>query len=373
MTKYFAITKTSIIVFIVTFILAFFASLAHAENISVDPNPDTQNDQLVVQKYRISFPVADLGNCNSITECKSYCSDATHQTACINFAKAHGFYKQNQDDQVLSAAKTELGCDSKEACQAFCGQQEHWQACGDFARKYHLGGQKPEASSSGQIKKEELLQKAQQFLGCSSLDSCKGFCTQPQNQTACQEFARVIGLQSGAPTAKPEGCTSAMCRAYCDKNPDQCRQFSAGAKDHMVPNQLPPRPNTAACRNLKEKLASGSAIPQELKTQYVNLCLQNPYSISTKSGVTSVKTESYCIGHPAECGLDKEAYCRQYPQNCQVFSPTPITKEDFCRQYPDKCNLYSAPPQPTAGTESNIKGIATANNLIQNILHFFGF
>ena len=44
---------------------------------------------LYAQEDTIVFPVAELGNCESEQECKSYCDDPTNMRACITFAKEH--------------------------------------------------------------------------------------------------------------------------------------------------------------------------------------------------------------------------------------------------------------------------------------------
>ena len=205
----------------------------------------------VTQKYHLIFPIADLGNCNSLTECKNYCEDVSHMSDCINFAKNHGFYKAPpsppSESSILEAAKSELGCDSKEACQQFCGLQENWIKCGEFAKKHSLGKPqpKPEASSSA------VLEKAKAILGCLSYDQCKSFCSVEQNRIKCQYFGRIIAsLKSTVSNITPKpsvlpnittqggSCNSfdSCVKFYCSRYPDQCQQITEKLKSRFSQN-----------------------------------------------------------------------------------------------------------------------------------------
>ena len=158
-----------------------------------------------VEKYKISFPITELGNCNSLSECKAFCADLANQQACINFAKKKGFYKQEvsadtgktnssvdvSKETLLKDAKGELGCDSEESCRAFCGQQANWEKCGEFARKHKLSSSKTDPTN------KEILYQAKELLGCSNYDQCKNFCQKPENSQRCNEFAKLVGLKGG--------------------------------------------------------------------------------------------------------------------------------------------------------------------------------
>ena len=52
-----------------------------------------QGPEDLVKNYKINFPIAELGNCVSYTECRLYCEDPLNQNACTTYAKAKGFSK----------------------------------------------------------------------------------------------------------------------------------------------------------------------------------------------------------------------------------------------------------------------------------------
>jgi hypothetical protein len=119
--------------------------------------------------YNIVFPIATLGNCTSIEDCRLYCSDAANQTACVAYAKQKGFYKAqevaNKQRAIIAAAKQALGCTTQAECKAFCNFKENRVACRRFAEANGLV-RKPIrrlidtfASKSGQLRDVRQLQK----------------------------------------------------------------------------------------------------------------------------------------------------------------------------------------------------------------------
>jgi hypothetical protein len=299
-----------------------------------------------IKKYNLIFPVAELGNCGSLTECKNFCEDLSNISACINFAKQKGFYKAPpsppSEATLLEVAKQELGCDSKEACQQFCGLQENWLKCGEFAKKHKLGKppEKSEASSSA------VLEKAKQFLGCGSLDQCKSFCSKVENRTKCDEFAKVMStLKRAIPSLplKPGegrggeninidtklcGSLEACKEYYCSRNPELCRQ-------------------------IEQKIQS-TIIQKYLATQSAEV---------------------------------KKLYCQKFPQNCGGLKIDP-TNASYSAEYYQKataciktsgctwlgnnggcsCKDSQATTQPGTLTTPSVQGISKEPNFFQRLL-----
>lgn len=132
------------------------------------------------QHSQLTFPIAELGNCNNVQTCKVYCDQPQNHEACIAFAKSKGLHKTKvsaHKADALTFAKSELGCDSITSCKALCEQKENHQKCQVFANKRGLAHSPPEH--------EELLTKAKQNLSCDSFESCKALCDQKENYTKC--------------------------------------------------------------------------------------------------------------------------------------------------------------------------------------------
>ncbi len=223
---------------------------------------DSSSSANPAAKYGITFPVAELGNCNSLNACKTFCQDITNKDACIAFAKKKGFYKEKEamanQQTLLTSAKSELGCDSADSCKQFCGEQQNWIKCGEFAKKHGLGVKLPQGSPQASPR-PDLLEKAGQFLGCTSEDSCKAFCSQIENHQKCMDFARLIGLIQRS-------------------NDD-----SSGSG-----RPLPPISTRPDCQNLTQRFGTNSAA---LKDFYVKNCFPNP-SVKPSSGFSPIPRPS---------------------------------------------------------------------------------
>ena len=48
------------------------------------------------QESSITFPVADLGGCESKEACKAYCDIETNKESCLSFAESRGLMKKRK-------------------------------------------------------------------------------------------------------------------------------------------------------------------------------------------------------------------------------------------------------------------------------------
>ena len=184
----------------------------------------------------VAFPIAELGNCSSISECKEYCNDPINKDICIAYAKEKGFYNEekleSKKDEILQKAASELGCTTKEECKEMCALEENLEKCSSFAKKYSLPGGKNTNSESA-----STLKKAQASLGCTTKESCKAVCELEENVTKCSEFAKVNNLSGGVKKTGPGGCTSEeTCKAYCEKDENRsvCSEYGFIKKKSFV-------------------------------------------------------------------------------------------------------------------------------------------
>lgn len=319
MIKYFTITKRSAIAFIVSFLLMFVAvSLSHAIESTASSSAET------TQKYHISFPIAELGNCGSLSECRKFCDDPVNHDTCINFAKKKGFYRESVKESsnkgtIIDDAKSELGCDSEDSCKSFCGQQQNWQKCGDFARKHHLGGGQTEDPG-----KAEILAKAKQVLGCNSYEECKNFCSNEANKQKCDEFAKSVHLRGGVEKKGPGGCSSEeTCRTYCSdpNNFNECSQYGQQSSGGFR--------GPGGC---------------DSEVSCKAFCQQHPEACKTIRSYGGPQSPA-----AYENANERAAFCRQYPEKCaNASSSGTLTPEIYCKLNPDKCPRYSPSSTPTS-------------------------
>lgn len=268
------------------------------------------------QTSNITFPIAQLGNCSSVADCKTYCDDPTHLDSCIAFAKEKGFYKEtsldSQKEAILEDAKTTLGCDSLDSCKIFCQNSANASACSDFAKKHSLKG------GNSQID-NVTLDKAKTELGCDNAASCMALCDQEENKAKCASFAKENGLRGGHETNGPGGCTSeSSCKTFCS-NPNNFQVCSSFVKDH-------------------EGSESGKR------------------TFTGPGGCTSEDScRAYCQKNPTICHLPSTE--KETGDRPDVLSGTPVptnmSRDDFCHLHPDACPTPSDTRQITPNiTES---------------------
>ncbi len=332
MTKFFAIRKSTWIAFFVSILASFLmAVVTHAQS----------SEEQVAAKYGVKFPVAELGNCNSITECRNFCEDPVNQTVCIAFAKKKGFYKEpevatGKKEEIIAAAKAELGCDSESSCRSFCSDQANFDKCDVFAKKRGLSGGQVEDLAKGKI-----LEKAKEILGCSSPDSCAAFCSDEANRQRCSEFAKSTGLRGGEQRTGPGGCSSEeTCKAFCSDpgNFQVCRGFSESSggkfsgpggcsseqscKDYC-------KSNPDSCRNFAAQSSGGDT--------YRRYCDENPDKCRQDQGEQKREFEKFCLQNPDKCKeVEDESRRGEYnPEQMCARSPNCKWEENTC-----KCGFY---------------------------------
>lgn len=182
----------------------------------------------------ITFPIAELGGCASVNECRAYCENPQNQEACMSFARQKGIGQYKQQNDMLERAKQELGCTSMQSCQAYCNDPGNADRCMEFASRHA-----PPEVREQMGKTREMMQRAKQTLGCDSFANCQAVCQNPQNAERCARFAEEHAppevrqkiqefKQRVSEQAREHGlpCDSfEACRAYCQSNPGECQEF----------------------------------------------------------------------------------------------------------------------------------------------------
>lgn len=203
----------------------------------------------------LTFPIAELGNCTTVSACKAYCTITQNQAACRAYGQAHGL---TQKERLVERATEELGCTTKEECTTFCQEETNRDACEAFARRYHLKI----------AVKNRLVEAAKTELGCTTAQECRALCSLPENQSKCAAFAQRMGVVNSkreelVERAKEQlGCTSfESCRAFCQEgvNQEKCRNFGA-AVGQGVKNTLQ---QNLGCTTAEECKAVCEASPEK--------------------------------------------------------------------------------------------------------------
>lgn len=147
-----------------------------------------------VNPFDISYPVAELGNCGSQEECKSFCDNSDNQVACVEWAQGKGFATEGEVKRVKDmrrfndeeAAPIEDfgpgGCKTPRECDMFCRVLENLIECMSYS------------VSHGYMSQEEadkILAKANKGGpgGCKNERECDDFCRKTENIETCMNFA----------------------------------------------------------------------------------------------------------------------------------------------------------------------------------------
>lgn len=196
----------------------------------------------------ITFPIDELGGCESEAACFSYCESPDNYDACMAFAADNGLAEEEEIEQYeqVKEALNEGGpggCDSHESCESYCSVVENLDECIAFGEEH---GIMDDVELEEARKVQQALEGGAQLPGgCTGKDACEAYCEDPANMEECFAFAQAVGfideeeaeeaqaamelMQSGE---TPGGCTShESCEAYCEDpaNMDECLDFGVKA------------------------------------------------------------------------------------------------------------------------------------------------
>lgn len=274
-----------------------------------------------------SYPIAELGNCDSQSSCANYCEIPQNTPACWSYGK----YLMNADQDVLGDATSALtptptitfnitypvadlgNCKDAANCFSYCSYPEHAMACYNFAMSHKIA----KAKEIKTVKIIKSLEAAKLELGCSTKDECRIFCSLSANFDKCRTFAAKEGLEeqttasSSARISTPEiidaaraelGCNARLdCATFCAKaeNREKCIAFSQ--KYNIGP---PPKPYITP--------AIGTSNNQSTQTGTLN-----PAAVKMLTGDTK---------YPAACTTSEACikYCNSHAAECKGFDPAKI-------------------------------------------------
>lgn len=387
-----------------------------------------QSDQEeIAQKYGITFPIVELGNCQDLDACKSYCDDIAYKDVCISYAQEKGFYQESQqmenpasaksDEEILKLAKVELGCDSYDACMKFCDQEGNWSRCEEFAYKHGLGGEEMK-------KMREVMDK----LGCSTPSFCMSFCSNPDNMTKCMETFQSVGFDTGIANISLEECQklnpSLQCKiegsiCTCSEPPEVWCGKVGGAGETCTWDG-----NQCTCWNPKEcesypgcKFTGKSCECSQSQEDSDNWCAKQPGcswngstcnctgGSSESPEVSCSKSGSYCKwnGNVCDCSEPPEVWCGKTPgcswngSTCDCSGQISPLREQLMQECLQKancswdeanhsCNCQEAYPTPTycppdqdygedgrcisPSTTSGVQGATTSLGLLEKIWYW---
>ena len=215
------------------------------------------------EESSITFPVAELGNCESKMECKQYCDIPENREPCLSFAEKNGLMSREEAAiaRKLGNETGPGGCRGQE-CETYCEDESNAEECIAFAEKHDL------------IPKEEL-EIAKKMIGKTGPGGCRGsackkYCEDSAHMEECIAFAEENGLMPPEELAKakkmrnitgPGGCRGQECKTYCDDpaHGEECLRFAEE-------NGLMPPEEIERAKKMIGKSGPGGCKGQECRT-----------------------------------------------------------------------------------------------------------
>lgn len=191
----------------------------------------------------VSYPVAELGGCESREACHAYCEQPENMEQCIAFARDNGIMDERQAhraEQFAAQLEEEGGpgdCRTPKECRAYCEEPGNLKECIAFAQESGMVG---DAELEKMQTMARLIEEGKTPGGCRSRSECEAYCEESGNMEECIAFAKEAGFISGKQAEAiqgpgfegPGGCRSrSECEAYCSRpaNQQTCFQF---AREH---------------------------------------------------------------------------------------------------------------------------------------------
>lgn len=358
----------------------------------------------IAKKYGITFPVKELGNCNSILNCEAFCDKEENQQVCTDFAKTKGLHQEStlvsDEDKFLKLAQKELGCKSQDECMAFCDAKDNWRICADFAKRNGLDG-------GGVAQMEEAMQQ----LGCNSPKSCMDYCSNPLNMPKCMQTFKNAGFAVGS--AEPieqwcpkqargpqescviEGGNTCICtdsaagsspKEWCDQDggtwKDEICWFGDGGTFEPIEVWCPKQGSD--CKIERDTCVCGGSIeswcPQIGPDCRVEdgQCTCGPTSQGSPDELESI--QEFCAKQGSSCRVEGEICICDGPENSTPTYGTPVyetpTYQTPSGEYPTPSYPtpyydmpgYTTPVYPSPESYSTIQGVKTTRGLLPLIL-----
>ena len=329
------------------------------------------------QGQNITFPVAELGGCDSKEQCKAYCDDPANTGACLSFAEANGL--MSSEEVARARAFVEQagpgGCRGPE-CRTICADPAYRAECVAFAQEHGLVPPQGPQVNEPTIDEDKAMRVVEERGGpggCRTKDECHAFCDAEGNMETCLAFAAEHNLmppeeleraRKMMTTGGPGGCRGMACRAYCE-NPDHAEVCLAFAEEQG----FMPKEEVEKARKLMNATGPGGCRGIECKRQCEDPVHQKEcFEFAVENGLISEEEAARArafmqgrgsdeFGGPPGGGFEEFAgpggcrgpeecarYCGEHPEECQGFGPTPSGPQDFGQDRAMEMRGFEAPP-----------------------------
>lgn len=314
----------------------------------------------------ITFPIPELGGCESKEQCKTFCDAPGNIESCLAFAEANNLMSAEEaaTARKFTGAQTGPGGCQGNECRTYCNNPEHRSECIAFAREH--GIHPPEPPRPGprvdidepDIDEDRAMRIVEEFGGpggCRTKDECRAFCDAEGNMEQCFAFAAEHNLMSATDLERarkmlseggPGGCRGRECQTYCEDpaNSEVCLQFAedSGFIEHEEAEKARKFLNTTGPGGCKGRECQTYCEDPAHQNECFEFALENGF-ISEEDAARmrefmeqggphefeGMPPEGFErnreeFGGPGGCRGSEECsrYCSEHPDECRGFGPS---------------------------------------------------
>ena len=194
----------------------------------------------------IQYPVAELGNCQDKTACKTYCDSPENMEACLSFAEKKNLMTKGEIDTAKKFTAANIKkpgrCTTKDSCEEYCNDINHIDECITFATENNLI---PPKELEEAKKVQAAIKKGVKPPACGNKKDCDTYCDSPEHMEECMTFAMEAGFMTEQEKTDSQKMLAAVkrgvkpppchgqdeCDEYCSQpnNMETCMTFAMEA------------------------------------------------------------------------------------------------------------------------------------------------
>jgi hypothetical protein len=196
----------------------------------------------------IQYPIPELGNCTSKSNCKIFCDNSKNSDACLAFAEKRNLMSPEELANARKFKDSGMvgpgGCKGQTACEEYCGISAHMEECVSFAEE---NGMMSDQQLQESKKVLAAIKNGIKPPACNGPKECEQYCGSPSHMEECMTFSLAAGiapddqkeqmqktLEAIKKGVKPPACRGPEeCDQYCSLHMEECMNFSLASG--MVP------------------------------------------------------------------------------------------------------------------------------------------
>lgn len=222
----------------------------------------------------ISYPILELGNCQSREDCRAFCDKLENMERCLSFAQNNNLSTIEETIKAKKIVKMKKGpgkCVTYDFCEQYCENENNTKECLLFAKKNNLMSLDELDEANKVI---GYIEKGKTPKGCKTKKECEIFCDNQKNFEECFSFAKEKGLLNVDEIEKAEKALKANSdfKNNAPSSSSESNKNGAGSSYSELPvdSSYNPKSSDQILKNNQEKNNADSSLqvlPENNKSQ----------------------------------------------------------------------------------------------------------